>query len=184
MKPSPDEQRVALPDHRPVGQGEKPGKDWLVNGPADWPDDEEEVGFKPLTAEEAQRLRQEIPNTSLWRVVLAQALVGLLVAGVAYGFTHKVSVAWSALYGAFIVAFPAALFARGLWRMRQVKSPVASAVGLGVWEGIKLFLTLSGLIAAPWLVLELSWPAMLVSLLLTMKVYWVALAWRRVFAPK
>jgi hypothetical protein len=25
---------------------------------------------------------------------------------------------------------------------------------------------------------------MLVSLVLTMKVYWVALAWRRVFAPK
>lgn len=149
-----------------------------------WTDPEDEDAFKPLSADEAQRLRLEMPNTSLLRVILAQALVGVVVAGVAFGVTLKGSVAWSALYGAFIVAFPAALFARGLWRMRQVKSPMASAVGLGVWEGIKLMLTLLGLVAAPWVVPMLSWPAMLVSLLLTMKVYWVALAWRRVFAPK
>ena len=36
------------------------------------------------------------------------------------------------------------------------------------------------LIAAPRLVSALSWPALLVGLVLTMKVYWVAMA----FAPK
>jgi ATP synthase protein I len=157
--------------------------------PASWDDQDSsqhnsQEEFKSLTAQEAQALRLQQPNVSLLRVVLAQVLVGIVSAVVAYGFTLKASVAWSALYGAFIVAFPAALFARGLWRMRQIKSPLASAVGLGVWEGIKLLLTLMGLVAAPWLVPTLNWPAMLVSLVLTMKVYWVALAWRRVFAPK
>jgi len=156
--------------------------------PASWDDQDDsqpnsQDAYKPLTAQEAQALRLQQPNVSLLRVVLAQVLVGLVSAAVAYGITRQASVAGSALYGAFIVAFPAALFARGLWRMRQVKSPLASAVGLGVWEGIKLLLTLMGLVAAPWLVPTLNWPAMLVSLLLTMKVYWVALAWRRVFAP-
>jgi len=176
MKPNLGNQSSNLPEYR--------SRDWLETQGDGWSEPEEEKAFKPLSAEEAQRLRRELPNTSLLRVILAQGLVGLVVAGVAYGVTLKVSVAWSALYGAFIVAFPAALFARGLWRMRQVKSPMASAVGLGVWEGVKLFLTLLGLVAAPWVVPRLSWPAMLVSLLLTMKVYWVALAWRRVFAPK
>ena len=176
MKPNLGDQSPHLSESRPHRRLETQGDGWS--------EPEDEDTFKPLTAEEAQHLRRELPNTSLLRVVLAQGLVGLVVAGVAFGVTLKVSVAWSALYGAFIVAFPAALFARGLWRMRQVKSPMASAVGLGVWEGIKLLLTLLGLVAAPWVVPMLSWPAMLVSLLLTMKVYWVALAWRRVFAPK
>jgi ATP synthase protein I len=39
------------------------------------------------------------------------------------------------------------------------------------------------LIAAPRLVNELSWPAMLVGLVVTMKVYWLALGLRRVFYP-
>ena len=41
-------------------------------------------------------------------------------------------------------------------------------------------LTVAMLIAAPRLVDALSWPALLVGLVLTMKVYWVAL----VFAPR
>jgi ATP synthase protein I len=40
---------------------------------------------------------------------------------------------------------------------------------------VKIGLTLAMLFAAPRLVSELSWPAMLVGLVVTMKVYWVAL---------
>jgi ATP synthase protein I len=40
------------------------------------------------------------------------------------------------------------------------------------------------LFAAPRLVANLSWPAMLVGLVVTMKVYWVALASKGVFRPK
>lgn len=46
-----------------------------------------------------------------------------------------------------------------------------------VWEMVKLVLTMAMLVAAPGLVQGLSWPAMLVGLVLTMKVYLVALLW-------
>ena len=48
-----------------------------------------------------------------------------------------------------------------------------------VWEMVKIALSVALLVAAPRLVAALSWPALLVGLVLTMKVYWVALA----FAP-
>jgi ATP synthase protein I len=52
--------------------------------------------------------------------------------------------------------------------------------GFFLWEMVKIALTVSMLFAAPKLVPELSWPAMLVGLVVTMKMYWVAL----VFRPK
>ena len=42
---------------------------------------------------------------------------------------------------------------------------------------------LAMLMAAPRLVNDLSWPAMLAGLIVTMKVYWVVFAWRKVFHP-
>ncbi len=70
--------------------------------------------FRPLTAEEAHKLRLQQPLLSIWRVVLAQVLVGLAVAALTWLFTGLVSAAWSAAYGALAVVVPAALFARGL----------------------------------------------------------------------
>ncbi len=84
--------------------------------PQDFEDDGDVNGaekFRPLTAEEAQKLRLQQPLLSIWRVVLAQFVVGLAVAA-----------------------------------------------------------------------LDLSWPAMLVGLVVTMKVYWVVFAWRKVFHPE
>jgi ATP synthase protein I len=45
---------------------------------------------------------------------------------------------------------------------------------------VKIALSLAMLAAAPRLVVALSWPALLVGLVLAMKVYWVALA----FVPR
>ena len=59
--------------------------------------------FRPLTAEEAQKLRLQQPLLSIWRVVLAQVVVGLTVAGFTWLFTGRVSAAWSAAYGALAV---------------------------------------------------------------------------------
>jgi len=56
-----------------------------------------------------------------------------------------------------------------------LSSPGAAVVGFFVWEMVKIGLTLAMLFAAPRLVSELSWPAMLVGLVVTMKVYWLAL---------
>ena len=52
--------------------------------------------FKPMTAEEVQKLRLQQPLLSIWRVVLAQMVVGLTVAVLTWLFTGRISAAWSA----------------------------------------------------------------------------------------
>jgi ATP synthase protein I len=89
--------------------------------------------------------------------------------------TRSSAAAWSAGYGALAVVLPAALFARGLLSRVALSSPGAAVAGFFVWEMVKIGLTLAMLFAAPRLVSELSWPAMLVGLVVTMKVYWLAL---------
>jgi len=56
--------------------------------------------------------------------------------------------------------------------------------GFLLWEIVKIGLTLAMLLVAPRVVSQVSWPAMLVGLVLTMKVYWIALGVRSVFYPK
>jgi ATP synthase protein I len=147
-----------------------------------WPseDDAEDADFKPLSAEEARRLREKQPPLSPWRVVGGQLVVGLVVAMAAWALTGKQSVGWSAGYGALAVVIPAALFARGLTGRFASLNPAAALMGFFVWEMVKIALTAAMLLLAPRLVSALSWPAMLVGLVLTMQVYWGAL----VLAPK
>jgi len=130
---------------------------------------------KPLTAEEARALRQRDPSVSAWQVVRWQALTGTLLTLLTWAVTQSSGTAWSAGYGALAVVLPAALFARGLLSRVALASPGAAVAGFFVWEMVKIGLTLAMLFAAPKLVTGLSWPAMLVGLVVTMKVYWVAL---------
>jgi len=46
--------------------------------------------------------------------------------------------------------------------------------GFFLWEMVKMALSLAMLIAAPRLITALSWPAMLVGLVVTMKAAWLA----------
>jgi ATP synthase protein I len=147
------------------------------------PDNAEEE-FTPLTAQQVQDLRRIQPLLSVWRVVAAQMGVGLLVALVSWGVSGKTSVGVSAGYGALAVVIPAALFARGLTRRMNSLHAGAAVLGFFVWEVVKIALTVAMLALATRVIDELSWPAMLVGLVVTMKVYWVALAWRRVFHPQ
>ena len=139
----------------------------------------QEAEFKPWTAEQARDLARRQPSLSPWRVVALQAVVGLLVALLAWAVTGRTVVGWSAGYGALAVVLPAALFARGLMRRVPLVDPkvraMSAAFGFLVWEMIKIALTVAMLVAAPRLVAGLSWPAMLVGLVLSIKVYWVAL---------
>ena len=135
----------------------------------------DEEAFKPLTAEQAQALRKQNPPISPWRVLAVQGLVGVVVALVAWLATGKASAGWSAGYGALAVVIPGAAFARGLTsRLTSINSATAIA-GVLVWELVKITLTVAILIAAPRLVDGLSWPAMLVSMVVTIQVYWAAL---------
>ncbi len=147
-------------------------------------DSQDAESFQPLTSQEAQLLRQKLPLLSVWRVVAAQVLMGVVVALLAGLFTSKWNVAWSAGYGALAVTVPAALFARGMTSPVTSASVGASVMGFLLWEIVKIGLTLAMLIVAPRVVPQVSWPAMLVGLVLTMKVYWMALGARSLFYSK
>ena len=138
---------------------------------------EDEPPFKPLTADEARRLREQNPPVSPWWVVAGQALMGLVVALAAWAFTGRQNVGWSAGYGALAVVIPAAIFARGLTGRFSSLNAGTAAVGFMAWEMVEIASSIALLAAAPRLVADLSWPALLVGLVLTMKVYWLALAY-------
>ena len=79
------------------------------------------------------------------------------------------------MYGAMAVVIPGALFARGLLSKVSTINPATAVTGFFLWEMVKIGLVLAMLYAAPRLVPDLSWPAMLVGLVVTMKVVWLVL---------
>ena len=93
----------------------------------------------------------------------------------AWVLTGRASMGWSAAYGALAVVVPAALFARGVLRRKASANPRAAMVGFFGWEIAKIVLTVALLAAAPRLVPGLSWLALVVGMVITMKTYWVAL---------
>lgn len=135
---------------------------------------------RPLTAEEARRLREQHPPLNPWWVVAGQAGVGIVAALAAWMLTGKQSVGWSVAYGALCVVIPAAVFARGLTGRFSSLNAGTAAVGFLLWEMVKIALSIAMMMAATRVVAGLSWPALLVGLILAMKVYWAALA----FAPR
>ncbi len=149
------------------------------------PEDQEDTqdNFQPLTAEQARELRKRQPLLSVWRVVLAQTLVGIVLSVGVWLVSGRLGAVFSVAYGAVAVVLPAALFARGLTSRVASFNAGAAVFGFFLWEMVKIGLTVAMLFAAPRLVVDLSWPAMLVGLVVTMKVYWVALGMRRVFYP-
>ena len=139
-------------------------------------DEAEEQPFKPLTQEEAQALRAKHPPLSPWRVVAVQAVAGLVVAALAYAIAEA-EAGWSALYGAAAVVVPGALFARGMARQTNRVNPGAAVFGFMLWEFVKIALTVAMLVAAAKVVPDLSWPALLVAMVVCMKVNWLAPLW-------
>ena len=136
--------------------------------------------FKPLTAEQASELRAKNPSVSPWRVIAGQAVVGFVVALAAWGLTGRQNLGWSAGYGALAVVIPAVVFARGLTGRFASLNPGTAVFGFFLWEMVKMALSMAMLIAAPRLITALSWPAMLIGLVVTMKAAWLAV----VFTPK
>ena len=139
----------------------------------------EESDFSPLTPEQAQRLVAQNPSLSVWWVLSAQLVVGVLAAMVAGILTGQGASAWSAFYGCLAVVIPGALFARGLRSQFSSISAVTAGFGFFVWEAVKIGVSVAMLAAAPRLVADLDWLAMLIGLIVTLKVYWLALGVRR-----
>jgi ATP synthase protein I len=148
-----------------------------------WDDAAEEDARRPIerwTRERAAAWRATDPHTvNPWRVIAVQAAVGLGVALVAGLVTGRLEVFWSALYGAGVVVVPGALMARGMTSPLTSVSVVGSAASFMLWEGVKIAVSILLLILAARIVQPLSWPALLAGLVVCIKVYWLALAWRR-----
>jgi ATP synthase protein I len=152
-----------------------------VHRPDPWADDQDEDGqevFKTWTREEAQALSREQPSISPWRVVAVQGLVGVGVSALLWLVTHQIEWGWSALYGSAIVVVPAAWMARGMTSRLSSVAPGVSAVSFMLWEFGKMGVSVVMLLLAPKVVPHLSWPALLVALVVCIKIYWVALSWR------
>jgi ATP synthase protein I len=134
--------------------------------------------YPALTAAQAQALRDIEPAVSPWRIVRLQCMVGVLVALVAWGMTGKAVVGGSALYGALVVVIPAALFARGLMSRFSSINPATASFGFFLWEAVKIGVSVVMLAVAPRLIENLSWLALMAGLIVTLKVYWLALLMR------
>lgn len=138
----------------------------------------EDPPFKPLTRDEAQALRARHPPVSPWAMVGYQAAAGLVCAAIVWAVTSHGGAAWSALYGAAATVVPNALLARGMTR-RTSANPGAAVFGFMFWEMVKIAVAVAMLAAAPRVVPDLSWLAMLVAMIVCMKVNWLALLWQR-----
>jgi ATP synthase protein I len=146
-----------------------------------WPSEGDAAGyedFKSLTQQEAQALRAKEPPVSPWRVVRLQAVVGAVVAALVGVVSGEPSAGLSALYGAVVAVVPGALMARGMTSRFSSRSPGSSAVSFMLWEMVKIAVSVALLMLAPQILQPLSWPVMLVTLLVCIKVYWFALLWR------
>ncbi len=133
----------------------------------------EDGAFHRFSRQEAEELRKANPQISPWRVVrwmlMAAVAIGL-IAWVMFG----ASIALSAAYGSLVVAIPAAVLARGMTSPLSRMNVASGAMAFMLWEMVKIGLSIGMLMLAPSLVANLSWPALLVGLILTMKVYFVA----------
>jgi ATP synthase protein I len=138
----------------------------------------EELEFKRLSPQEAKVLLKEHPSLSPWWVVGLQVVAGLVVALAAGLLAQRANAAWSAGYGALVVVIPAALFARGLTSQFSSMNAATAGFGFFVWEAVKIVVSGVMLFLAPRLIENLDWLMMLIGLIVTLKVYWLALAIR------
>lgn len=113
---------------------------------------------------------------SPWRVIATQAVVGLVCIALVGGLTQQGTAALSALFGVLAVVLPGAVLARGM--TRKASSPVASAAGFLVWEMLKIGMAVALLVIAVRVVPQLSWPALLITMVVCLQVNLFALLWQ------
>ena len=136
-----------------------------------------DADFKPWSAEQAQQWRAANPPLSPWPVVGVQAAVGLMAVAVAWLVSAgQRPPVWSVAYGALAAWLPAVLFARMVARrMRRQANAGSALMALMVGEGIKIALTVALLLAAPKVLTQVHWLALLAGFVVTIKAAWLAL---------
>ncbi len=135
--------------------------------------------IRTLSKEEAAAVKVSNPPLNPWRVVGWQVLVVLISALLMLILTRRLGWMCSLVWGGLCVVVPSSVFARGLMSRATLMNAGSATAGFFLWEVVKIGLTLAMLFAAPRVMQvlgqDLSWPTMLVGLVVTMKVYWLAL---------
>lgn len=147
----------------------------------DWDDNAErdDEAVDPLSRADAVKLLGERAlrpsRMTPAKVVLAQVVVTLLSAlGWAVFAQQHGPAGWSAFFGGMACFVPSGFFALRLWMSRGQPS----VGGLVAGEAIKVFGTMALLVLVIVLYRDLRWVPLLVTFLLALKTYWVALAIR------
>lgn len=135
-----------------------------------------EEDFKPMTAQEVQVWRLKNPVSSPWRVLMLQAAVGLTMAALTGLVSGQSPLAFSVGWGALCVVIPAVVFVRALARQMHRTQPGSALGVLMFWELVKVILTVALLLVAPKVIANLSWLALVAGFVVTIKVYWLAMA--------
>lgn len=144
----------------------------------DWDAEQQENDVVPLTRAEAQALfGPEVSRPSRvtpYRVVIAQMVLSL-VATLAWWLFSKSpgAAAQSAFLGGAIGWVPSALFAA---RLKQKGAD--TVMGWVIGEVLKMGATIAMFVAVAWGYPDAHWVPLLVTYLLVLKTYWIALAWR------
>ena len=143
-----------------------------------WLDDPEEE-FTALSSEEARqwRLRQQV--SPAWHSIAWQIGIGLIASTVIGLVWQSVMLAQSVAFGVFAVVLPNTLLLRGMAGAGKHWGPEALLLRLLVWELVKLALTIAILYSADKVLGEMSWPALLAGLVVTMKANWLVLAFQQ-----
>jgi len=142
-----------------------------------WDDEApDSVPVPPWTAQQVQALVARERSLSPWALVVVQAAVGSLLMLVWWLFgTAPAQQVRATVWGAAAVVLPHALMAWGL--RRQAAQAQAALLSFLVWELVKVGCAVAILVAAAWLVRDLSWPALLVAVVACLKVHLGAWWW-------
>ena len=145
----------------------------------DSPESFDDTNSVPWTKERVLEFRKAEPPVSVWWVVLTQMSVGLMTVFVTWLLGAKFASMASLGYGSFCVVLPSIIFARGVTSKWSSLNPGAAVTGFFLWEFVKVAMTVVMLVMSQSLVDDLSWPMMMLGLIITMKVYWLSFLWQR-----
>ena len=139
-----------------------------------------EEAIKPLTRQEADALKRKLGGVSLQNfllnVLVWQVVVGVALSALVWFVSGRAAVFYSALYGVLCVVLPFALVVRTVLRRISpdaLRRSGGMLTGLFVLEFAKILVTVSLLLAAPLVLSSPDWIAIVVSFVVTLKVYWV-----------
>ncbi|WP_025598164.1 ATP synthase subunit I [Burkholderia sp. WSM2230] len=142
-------------------------------------DAEQDNNIVPLTRAEAEKLFG--PNVSRpsrvtpFKVVAAQMVLSLVATLVWWLFYEPPgAAALSAFLGGAICWVPGALFAARLRTLSGAETVMSWVLG----EALKMGATIAMFVAIAFWYHEVRWVPLLVTYLITLKTYWIALAWR------